>query len=716
MIRRRCPRAWLTALRAVCLVIPLVQLAAASIGQFEDFPLPGDLGQPVGESAGLDARTLDLVDASEAGIAEAEQLIGPLAETFTIDHHIIGTKLLLRGGPGALARVESVLADLGVVAERHTCETVPLYYVRDAASVSGMLSELARSASAFGEVSITTSTAGDARPALVLYGPRSQVEDLRRVIATIDVPHPEVRLDIWAFQISGSNATRVADRAGRADECIRAVGHLIRGYLQQLEKCALDEQRRNKLPEYTVAGLPEGTDTHPTDAQGEGTKPEAVLPGQSPIAALIGEGWDGLADLPNRLGLVPVQGPEVPDLAMGVRPTTDRRVAAVPSARGVHPLSLTETLATLILMRPREGSVKATLEGELREHLADWLGDQDAGSLATWQRLLEQEDVVGGDERLAAVAATLREAQERGTSDGAADAVLPAGLLDMLRDEAYVDLAQATLSGFLLDWQANATDWRSLPPDQLSRRAADARAILQAAEEALAEDIRSLFLRPLVGELRGLASQGGREGLAEASQTSISVLSGTQAEVVGSAVSYFDVEVEAQPELDANAVIAGPQPAGVLRAALEKDAAVWSILTSGAELTVTPHVLPGGGAAELEITLTVNHQDHEVATEGAAPVVVPLSRVAQHQAKTRVYVNSLDVFGLSSLSLRTTQPRADLAVPILGRLPLLGRMFRFPRGPNKVHHASMLLVVSTILPTGTDLGATLDFEAYAEGT
>jgi hypothetical protein len=706
MIRRRRVRACLAALRPVCLLILLVHLPAASPGQFEDFPPLGDLGQPVGGSAGLDARTLDLVDASEAGIAEAEQLLGPLAETFTIDHLIIGTKLLLRGAPGALGRVESVLADLGVVAERHTCETVPLYYVRDAESVNEMLSELAQSAGAFGEVSIATSTAGDARPALVLYGPRSQVEDLRRIIATIDVPHPEVRLDIWAFQISGSNATRVADRAEKADECIRAVAHLIRGYLQQLEKCALDEQRRNEPTEYVVGQLPEGAGARPADAQAESTKPKTV--------ALGGAGSGGLAGLLSRLAVASNPDVGVPDVAMGIRPTARRRVAVVPSGRGVHPLSLTETLATLILIRPREGSVKATLEGDLRGHLAEWLGEQDADPLATWERLLEQDDVVRGDERLAAVAATLREAQEEGTSDGAADAVLPVKLLDMLGDEAYVDLAQATLSGFLLDWQTNATDWRSLPPGQLGRRAADARAVLQAAEQALAEDIRSLFLRPLVGELRGLAGEGGREGLAEASQTSIGVLSGTQAEVVGSAVSYFDVE--AQPELEASAAIAGPQPAGVLEAALEEDATVWSVLTSGAELTVTPHVLPGGGAAELEIALTVNHQDHEVAAEGAAPAVVPLSRVAQHKAKTRVYVNSLDVFGLSSLSLRTTQPRADLAVPILGRLPLLGRMFRFPRGPNKVHHASMLLVVSTILPTGADLGATLDFEAYAEGT
>lgn len=703
MVRPRRLEARLTLLRPLCLLSLLTYLLAPSDGQFEGLPPQGDWREPAVTSEGRDVRLLDLLDTSEAAQVETTTLLSTLADAFTIDYQTLGKKLMLQGEPGALNRVESVLADLGVVAERHTCATVPLYYVRDADSVKMMLSDLAQSASALNEVSVSATSAYDARPALVLYGPRSQVEDLRRVIATIDAPHPEVRLDIWAFQISGSDAERVADRAERADGCIRAVAHLLRGYLHQLENCALDEQRRNQTPDYPVFGSLGGAEP---DARGS-----ATAPGTSQGSS---EAWGGIASLGDRLGITASLDGEITDLVMGTRRTGKRRVAVVPSARGVHPLSLTETLATLVLFRPREGSVKEALEEDLRRHLAEWLGSQDARSLATWQRLLEQSGVATDDERAAALIAALQEAQEGEPPDGAAEALLPARLLETFREEAYAEVAQATLSGFLLDWQANATEWRSLPPDQLSRRAADARTVLQAAERALAEDIHGLFLDPLVAELRGLAGQGGRDGLAEASKTSISVLSGTQAEVVGSAVSYFDVEV--QPEPKPVTVIAGGELAGTLEATLEEDRDVWSVLTSGAELSVTPHVLPGGGAAELAITLTVNHEDHEVASGRGAPEVVPLSRVAQHKAGTKVYVNSLDVFGLSSLSLQTTHPRPDLSVPLLSRLPLLGEMFRFPRRPDRVHHASMLLIVSTILPTGMDLGTTLDFETYDKGT
>ncbi len=139
---------------------------------------------------------------------------------------------------------------------------------------------------------------------------------------------------------------------------------------------------------------------------------------------------------------------------------------------------------------------------------------------------------------------------------------------------------------------------------------------------------------------------------------------------------------------------------------------VWGSMTDGTELTFTPHILPGGAAAELQVAVTVAHKDAEVPVEGVEyPTAAPLSRVAEHTASTSVYVNALDLFSLSSMMLRTTQPRAKSSVPVLGQLPIVGQIFRFSRSPLIVHHESVLLVYSTILPTGQDLGALLDFQA-----
>jgi len=135
-------------------------------------------------------------------------------------------------------------------------------------------------------------------------------------------------------------------------------------------------------------------------------------------------------------------------------------------------------------------------------------------------------------------------------------------------------------------------------------------------------------------------------------------------------------------------------------------------MTEGTELTFIPHILPGGAAAELQVAVKVAHNDAKVTVEGEEyPTEAPLSRVAEHTASTSVYVNALDLFSLSSMMLRTTQPRAKSSVPVLGQLPLLGQMFRFGRSPLIVHHESVILVYSTILPTGQDLGELLDFQA-----
>ena len=200
------------------------------------------------------------------------------------------------------------------------------------------------------------------------------------------------------------------------------------------------------------------------------------------------------------------------------------------------------------------------------------------------------------------------------------------------------------------------------------------------------------------------------------SSTSIVVLAGTQATVTGSAVSYF--ELNAPPEQEP------PRPLGHLELPVgglgtlaqslqtADEPRVWGSMTEGTQLTFTPHILPGGAAAELAVVVDVTHADAKVTVEGSEyPTTAPLSRVAQHSATTSVYVNALDLFSLSTMMLRTTQPRAKSSVPVLGQLPLLGQLFQFGRSPLIVHHESVLLIYSTILPTGQDLGAVFDFTA-----
>jgi len=265
--------------------------------------------------------------------------------------------------------------------------------------------------------------------------------------------------------------------------------------------------------------------------------------------------------------------------------------------------------------------------------------------------------------------------------------LLPGTLLRTFDDAAYLELAQQTIGNFLLDSRTHAGDWRALPPDRLSRRAADVDVVLQAAERALAADLKALFLAPLLDRLCNIVGGSGQSGLASTSSTSIVVLGGAQAKVTGSARSYF--ELSAPPEAEQPVavgqgevpVVALATMAGSLQAGSKPQ--VWGSMTEGTELTFTPYILPGGAAAELQVEVKVAHNDAKVTVEGEEyPTEAPLSRVAEHTAATSVYVNALDLFSLSSMMLRTI-----------------------------VHHESVLLVYSTILPTGQDLGDLLDFQA-----
>ena len=570
--------------------------------------------------------------------------------------------------------LETAAASPSGVDESPVCETVRLHYMRDIEALQMLLESIKEDMAPDVSVAAATSPA----PLIVLAGPRSQVDDLKRVIAAIDVPQPQVRLDLWAFQISGGDAEAVAGRADEARKLTETVGSLMRGYLRQLEACARASQQRNQE----------------AAEQAQQQAPSSKMSFQIQ--------WD-VVDLGD---LQPKQG----------------TILITPSARGAHPLSLTETLATLLMMPPEEGITwRQTVEQQLSQSLGRWLDNlarQDPAALAVWHDLVDSTPTAPATELADLLNNAVMPPQEE-TENGppaGITALLPGTFLRTFDDAAYLELAQQTIGNFLLDSRTQVGDWRALPPDRISRRAADVDVVLQAAERALATDLRALFLNPLLDRLGTIVGTSGQSGLASTSSTSIVVLGGTQATVTGSARSYFELSAppkEEQPVAVGQGevpVVALATLAGSLQAGSKPQ--VWGSMTEGTELTFTPYILPGGAAAELQVEVKVAHKDANVTVEGEEyPTEAPLSRVAEHTASTSVYINALDLFSLSSMMLRTTQPRAKSSVPVLGQLPLLGQMFRFGRSPLIVHHESVLLVYSTILPTGQDLGALLDFQA-----
>lgn len=72
---------------------------------------------------------------------------------------------------------------------------------------------------------------------------------------------------------------------------------------------------------------------------------------------------------------------------------------------------------------------------------------------------------------------------------------------------------------------------------------------------------------------------------------------------------------------------------------------------------------------------------------------------------TDTVISAHDLFDLSSLTFATSSPMSPAYVPVLGRLPVIGPAFQFPRKNREVYHSSIVFVNAAILPRSVDLAS-----------
>jgi hypothetical protein len=589
-------------------------------------------------------------------------------------------------------------------------ETVRLYYARDPEHVAELL-DTARSSCGAEDVSVSANTASGALPGIVLVGPKLQIRNLERVLEQIDLPHPEVRLQVWSCQLSGNDAASVARRARLAQQHVECTARLVRGYLHVLTHYAteLEQYNSSNLGKVTVASAAYNTEAF----------------------ALV---FPPAAHVPSLTDVLLAQMLLIPAGVWGDTPGSAEQGPANLSA------------------------VREQLGNDLRKEFRTWLATlqtSDPEALAAWADVAQDN---GYAQRLGKVGDWLQKPPGTDLPAGPADldGLLPQRFLDMLTTPDDVANIQAVLSRYLVQGhENNETD-----PDRVIALRADAQTLLQRAAQNLADDIREIFLDPMEEDLRRIASTGDRYGLGSVSTTSVSVLSESQGQVQGATSSYFQaspapvstedflknvsdyegkiggafpqatrgggggggaeagsapaaastasgtVSAASQAGAAAAHAAAGLEPAqlAAVGLAVADQPPVWASMDEGANLTFTPRVLRGGSGTELTIDFMVNHQAPESLPPGAE---APLSRVASHHAVTTVYLQPLDLFSLSSFSMETTLGRRMEPMPVLGYLPLLGQLFRYQSAADHIHHESLLIVYSTVLPTANDWEGTL---------
>jgi hypothetical protein len=129
-------------------------------------------------------------------------------------------------------------------------------------------------------------------------------------------------------------------------------------------------------------------------------------------------------------------------------------------------------------------------------------------------------------------------------------------------------------------------------------------------------------------------------------------------------------------------------------------------------LNVVPRSLSGAASAEIQVTL--NAADTAAPNYYSGPRAgnpADLSHVAQHNTTTRVRVDSIKLFEISSFSalLQRAHSRLPL-VPPLVEIPYIGTLVGVPLPPASEYHSSTAILAALTMPTAADLAAGLTFE------
>jgi hypothetical protein len=162
-----------------------------------------------------------------------------------------------------------------------------------------------------------------------------------------------------------------------------------------------------------------------------------------------------------------------------------------------------------------------------------------------------------------------------------------------------------------------------------------------------------------------------------------------------------------------------------LLSALSKEDVSWSSLNSGIKINLTPMLMRDQMRAAIDVkftmadpaTLKINKDQQEE----YGPTLVttsdtgkrPLSRISKSILDTKVYVNTMDLFALSSFNNQTTITGRRWYVPLVGTIwegafgdiPVLGGWFSFKRPPQNMQHQSVILTNTLIVPSAMGMAS-----------
>ncbi len=307
-----------------------------------------------------------------------------------------------------------------------------------------------------------------------------------------------------------------------------------------------------------------------------------------------------------------------------------------------------------------------------------------------------------------------------------------------------------TFFSFLKSYRQSVKRPDAFDPGELITSASQLDGVLSQITDALNQDIEKYFIRPTLNRIKKIVGRHRNVEYAEVGRTTVEGLNGVQSKVASTTATTFDEPTPLRLDTlikDASSVRTDvdklfptlpnvPLAAGAnsidastaisLLAALSKEDIRWRALSSGVNLTITPTVLRDRTAAQLDVILTISDpaiENKQASSTSEKNQLRNPSRISSSTLTTKVNVNTMDLFALSTFNNQTTVTGRRWYVPVVGPMwegvfgdiPVVGNLLAPKRPPINVQHQSIILTNTLIVPTAMGLTEWYNLQSDTNG-
>ena len=270
---------------------------------------------------------------------------------------------------------------------------------------------------------------------------------------------------------------------------------------------------------------------------------------------------------------------------------------------------------------------------------------------------------------------------------------------------------------------------------KISEFAAKLDSILSPIVDAINLDVEDYFIKPTLQRIKEIVGRDRSVEYAEVGKISLSGLNGMKSQVMSANTNSLDEPTPLRLDKliqDANEInnstknlLPGlskiPLPTGLnaldpasavsILAALSKEDQRWRTMSNGIDFSITPTVLRDRTSALLDIDFKKAKPENEsVSISEKNPLRAP-SQTSATKLTTKVRVNVMDLFALSSLNNQTTITGRRWNVPIVGPIwegifgdiPVVGNLLSPRRPPVNIQHQTIMITNTLIVPSAQGL-------------